>query len=145
MAITRLILLASKENCDIINTTVTRHKISIKGWLIKTTGKIHTNSFFLNHKLSHWPDKGVGYSQYCTGTGYLIACTSPTFWALFLNAVQTEIPELCTTKLCRFYEAVPPSPASHELRICKMSVLYPCCPLLPLDRENRLVVMALNE
>jgi hypothetical protein len=67
--------------------------------------------------------------------GYNIACTSPTFWALFLNAVQTEIPELCTTKLCRFYEAIPPSPASHELRICKMSVWCPCWPLLPLDRR----------
>ncbi len=74
-----------------------------------------------------------------------IACTSPTFWPGFFSAVQTEIPYLCTTKLCRFYEAVPPSPASHELRICKMSVWCPCWPLLPLDRANRLVVMALYE
>jgi hypothetical protein len=42
-------------------------------------------------------------------------------WALFLNAIQTEIPELCTTKLCRFYEAVPPSPASHELSVLALA------------------------
>jgi hypothetical protein len=78
-------------------------------------------------------------------TPYLLSCASPTFWALFQNALQTEIPELCTRKLCRFYEASLHLPRVTNVKYVKMSVSCPRCRLQPLDSKDRLVVMVLYE